>query len=315
MDVGYFFCQQMLLSVVPLLIVALGGIFSEKGGVLNFSLEGLMLAGAFAGAFFLRATQEAVSGNGMYFLALLVAGAAGMLTMILQGIAAINLNGEQIISGMAINLLIPALTIVIARAVIGVLQVGYRNVFRIPEVPFFSKIPVIGDIFFKNAYISTLVGLAVLILSIFVFKYTRFGMRLKACGEHPQAAATMGVNVKKTRYIGLLISGFLAGLGGLAFVVPNATEYSATVAGYGYLAVAVVIFGQWQPAHILWASLFFGAIKTLANVYTSIPILAGMGASNYLFKMTPYVATILVLLFTSRKSKQPAALGEPYDRA
>jgi simple sugar transport system permease protein len=313
MEPLYFFCQQMLLSIVPLLIVALAGIYSEKGGVLNFSLEGLMLIGAFCGAFFIHFMPESMSGNSAYLIALAIAGIAGAGTILLQGVAAIKLNGEQIISGMAINLLIPPLTIVIARAVIGILQVRYDNTFRIAEVPFFSKIPIIGDIFFKNTYISSLIGLVFLIVTVIVFKYSRFGMRLMACGEHPQAAAAVGINVARTRCIGVLISGFFSGLGGLAFVLPNAAEYSATVAGYGYLAVAVVIFGQWKPLPILFASLFFGALKTFASIYVSIPFFASHGTSSYIFKMTPYLATIVVLIFTSKKSGQPAALAKPYD--
>jgi simple sugar transport system permease protein len=314
MSLGIFFCQQMLLSVVPLLIVALAGSYSEKGGVLNFSLEGLMLIGGFSGAMFIHFTENVMSGNGQYMIALLLAGIAGMIVILLQGIAAIKFNSEQIISGMAINLMMPALTIVIARASIGVLQVRYSNTFRIEAVPGFSKIPIIGDIFFKNAYISTIIGIVFLIATILVFNKTKFGLHLKACGEHPQAAAAVGINVNRTRFIGVLISGFFGGLGGLAFVLPNAAEYSATVAGYGYLAVAVVIFGQWRPLPIFFASLFFGAVKTFANMYMSLPGIAGLGASSYIFKMTPYVATLIVLIFTSKKFRQPAALAQPYEQ-
>jgi len=310
-----FFCQQMLLSVIPLMIVALAGIYSEKGGVLNFSLEGLMLIGGFTGAMFIQATQGVMSGNGQYLIALILAGLSGILVMLLQGLSAIKLKGEQIISGMAINLLIPPLTVVIARATIGILQVQYNNTFLIAEVPGLSQIPLIGDIFFKNAYISTLIGICFLIVSIIVFRKTRFGLRLMACGEHPKAAASMGINVARTRLIGVIISGFFAGLGGLAFIVPSASEYSATVAGYGYLAVAVVIFGQWRPLPILFASVFFGAVKTLANIYTSIPILADSGTNSYIFKMLPYLATIIVLIFTSKRFHAPAALAKPYDEA
>ena len=313
MDSVVFFCQQMLLSAIPLMIVALAGIYSEKGGVLNFSLEGLMLIGAFTGALFIQSTQSFMSGNGQYFIALLIAGVFGMVVILLQALSAIKLKGEQIISGLAINLLIPPLTIVIARATIGVLQVRYDNTFRVSEVPFFSDIPLVGDIFFKNAYISTIIGVVFLIVSVIVFGKSRFGLRLMACGENPAAAASMGINVARTRLTGLLISGFFAGLGGLAFVVPNAAEYSATVVGYGYLAVAVVIFGQWKPLPILFASIFFGCVKTFANVYMIIPFLVEQGTNSYFFKMLPYLLTIVVLIFTSKRSRQPAALAKAYD--
>jgi len=313
MDNIIFFCQQMLLSAIPLMIVALAGIYSEKGGVLNFSLEGLMLIGAFTGALFIQSTQDFMSGNLQYLIALIIAGIFGMVVVLLQGLSAIKLKGEQIISGLAINLLIPPLTIVIARATIGVLQVRYNNTFRISEVPFLSDIPLIGSIFFKNAYISTIIGAAFLIVSVIVFNKTRFGLRLMACGENPAAAASMGINVARTRTKGLLISGFFAGLGGLAFVVPNAAEYSATVVGYGYLAVAIVIFGQWKPLPILFAAFFFGAVKTLANVYMIIPFLVEQGTNSYFFKMLPYLLTIAVLVITSKRSRQPAALAKAYD--
>ena len=311
-DSIYFFGQQMLLCFVPLMVVALGGMFSERCGIINFSLEGLMLAGAFAGAFFLRGTQEMLPGNLSYFLALMVAGCTGIAAMMLHSYASISRGGSQIISGMAVNLLMPALTIVLARAIIGVLQVDYRNRFINTEVPVFSDIPVIGPIFFKQAYISTLMGFVILAATVIVFKYLKFGMRLHAVGEHPHAAEALGINVARVRYAGTAISGFLAGLGGLAFIVPNASEYAASVAGYGYLAVAVVIFGQWRPMRIFWAAIFFGAMKTIANVYTIIPFFVELNFSVYVYKMIPYIATVIVLVFTSKRTKQPAALGIPF---
>ncbi len=311
----YFFGQQMLLCLVPLMIVALGGIYSERSGIINFSLEGLMLAGAFAGAFFLRGTQDILPGNVSYLLALIVAGLAGAIVMMMHSYSSISLGGSQIISGMAVNLLLPALTIVLARAILGVLQVGYTNRFLIPKIPVLSDIPIIGPIFFQQTYISMFVGFIMLIVTVICFKKTRFGMRLHAVGEHPQAAESLGIKVASTRYKATAISGFFAGLGGLAFIVPNASEYAASVAGYGYLACAVVIFGQWQPMRILWASIFFGFMKTIASVYTIIPFFIELGWSAYVYKAIPYIATIIILIFTSRKSKQPAALGVPYVRS
>jgi len=310
----FFFGQQMLLCFVPLMIVALAGVFSERSGVINFSLEGLMLGGAFAGAFFLRGMQEILPGNVAYLLALVVAGLAGIAVMMLHSYASVSLGGSQIISGMAVNLLMPALTIVLARAIIGVLQVDYRNRFIITEVPGLSEIPVIGPIFFRQAYISTLIGFIILVIVVIVFKKSRFGMRLHAVGEHPQAAESLGIKVAATRYKATAISGFLAGLGGLAFIVPNASEYAASVAGYGYLAVAVVIFGQWQPMRIFWAAMFFGFMKTIASIYTIIPFFVELGWSAYVYKMIPYIATVVVLIFTSRKSRQPASLGIPHNQ-
>ena len=310
-----FFSQQLLLCFVPLMIVALAGIYSERSGVLNFSLEGLMLGGAFAGALFLRGMESFLPGNAAYILALIVAGLAGIIVMMLHAYASISLGGNQIISGMAVNLLMPALTIVLARAIVGVLQVNYTNRFIVTAVPVLSDIPIIGPIFFKQAYISTLIGFVILIITIIVFKYSRFGMRLHSVGENPHASESLGINVTKMRYKATAISGFFAGLGGLAFIVPNASEYAASVAGYGYLACAVIIFGQWRPVRILWAAIFFGAMKTLASTYTIIPFFVSLGFSNYIYKMIPYLATIIVLIFTSRKSRQPASLGIPFNKS
>jgi simple sugar transport system permease protein len=307
----YFIVQQTLICAIPLLIVATAGIFSEKGGILNFSLEGIMLAGAFVGTYYLHGTENGTQGD--YLLALLLAGVAGTVIILPHAISSISLKGDQIISGMAINLLVPAATVIIARALIGRLQIAFTNTYMIREVPAFSHIPIIGDMFFKNTYISNLLGPIIILAAVFVFNKTRFGAHLKACGENPQAAASTGINVTKIRYIGVLVSGFIGGVGGLIFIVPNATEYASTVAGYGYLAVAVVIFGQWNPLRILFAAVFFGFMKTLANIYTIIPILVYLEISTNLYKMIPYLATIILLFVITKRSAQPRALGVIYD--
>ena len=143
---------------------------------------------------------------------------------------------------------------------------------------------------------------------------TKFGLRLRACGEHPQAADSVGINVYRMRYAGVLLSGALAGLGGLIFVVPTSTSFDATVSGYGFLALAVLIFGQWKPKRILFAAFFFGLMKTLAATYTSIPFLFNLGIPTNIYKMIPYVATLLVLALTSKRSQAPKASGIPYDK-
>jgi len=311
MNTFYFVCQQTIVFMVPLIIVACAGIFSERGGVLNFSLEGIMLAGAFCGALFLRGINDGT--NLHYIAALFVAGLGGVFVILFHAIAAISFRGNQIVSGMAINLLVPPLTIVLGRSLVGTLQIVFANTFIIREVPGLSRIPIIGDIFFRQAYISNLLGLIVLFVAIFVMNKSKFGIHLRACGENPQAAASMGINVTRTRYIGVLISGFIGGMGGLAFIIPNATEYAATVAGYGYLAVGVVIFGQWNPTKMLLAALFFGFMKTISTIYSTIPFLAGLGLTKYWYSMVPYLATIVVLVFTSRRSGEPRALGQVFE--
>ena len=143
---------------------------------------------------------------------------------------------------------------------------------------------------------------------------TRFGLRLRACGEHPQAADSVGINVYRMRYAGTLISGALAGIGGLVFVIPTSTNFNATVSGYGFLALAVLIFGQWKPGRILFAALFFGLMKTIAATYSVIPGLVALNIPSDIYKMIPYIATLVVLAFTARNSQAPRAEGIPYDK-
>ncbi len=316
MSTVYFILQQTMYCMIPLLMVALAGMFSEKGGVQNIALEGLMMTGAFSGVFFIKIIQENTGYSGQWLLvaAVIVAGIVAMAVSLLHAFVSINLSAHQVISGTSINLLIPAITILLAKRTLGVLQVSYQNTFRITEVPILSKIPVIGDIFFKNTYITAYIGFFLLIVASIVIYRTKFGVRLLACGENPHAADSVGINVSKIRYAGVLISGFLAGAGGVAFMVSGSTEYSANIAGYGFLSLAVLVFGQWKPRRILFASFFFGFLKVLASVYTSIPAIRDLGISGYAYKMLPYVATLIVLAITSSKAAAPAALGQPYDK-
>jgi simple sugar transport system permease protein len=151
-------------------------------------------------------------------------------------------------------------------------------------------------------------------VSVIVLYRTRFGLRLRACGEHPHAADSVGINVYKMRYAGVAISGGLAGLGGLVFVIPTSTQFNATVSGYGFLALAVMIFGQWKPMRVLFAAFFFGLMKTVASAYSVIPILNTLGIPSDVFKMVPFIATLIVLAFSSKSSQAPKAVGVPYDK-
>lgn len=315
MDTIYFVAQQTMFFAIPLLIVALGGMFSERSGVVNIALEGIMVFGAFTSILFINTLQTVMEGQLLLILAIIVAGLAGMLISLLHAYASINMKANQVISGTAINMLTPAMAVYIARTVQNVQQIGFKNTFRIKSVFLLGDIPVIGKLFFQNTYITTFLGLAILITSSVVLYRTRFGLRLRACGEHPHAADSVGINVYKMRYAGVIISGLLAGIGGLVFVIPTSTNFSATVAGYGFLALAVLIFGQWKPRRILFAAFFFGLMKTIAATYSGIPLLSNLGIPNTLYKMTPFIATLVVLTFTSRKSQAPKASGIPYDKS
>ena len=314
MDLIFFLVQKTMLFAIPLLVVGLGGMFSERSGIVNIALDGIMIFGAFCSVLFLNFAQDYMSGQLLLLIAILIAGVAGILISLLHAYASINLNADQVISGTAINMLAPAVAIYVARMIQGVQQISFDNTFRVREVPLLSDIPLIGPMFFKNAYITTYLGFAILAVAAVVLYRTRFGLRLRACGEHPQAADSVGINVYKMRYAGVLISGFLGGLGGLIFVVPTSTEFNSTVSGYGFLALAVMIFGNWKPLPILGAALFFGFMKTIAAAYSGIPWLLELNLDSAFFKMTPFVATMIVLAFTSKRSQAPRAEGIPYDK-
>jgi simple sugar transport system permease protein len=314
MNVVFTVFQQTMFFTIPLLIVALGGMFSERSGIINIALEGIMIMGAFVSILFINLTQGVLSGQVQLLLAVVIAAIAGMLFSLLHAFASINMKADQTISGTALNLFAPAFAIFFARILQGVQQIQFNNTFRIESVPVLGSIPIIGDLFFKNTYITTYIGFVILVVSTIVLYKTKFGLRLRACGEHPQAADSVGINVYKMQYAGVLISGAFAGIGGLVFVVPTSTNFNATVAGYGFLALAVLIFGQWNPTKILFASLFFGLLKTVAASYSGIPVLATLGVPSYIYKMIPYITTLIVLVFTSKNSQAPRAEGIPYDK-
>ena len=314
MSVIYFIFQQTMLFTIPLMIVALGGMFSERSGVVNIALEGIMTMGAFTGILFLNMTGGRMSGQMQLLLAILISTATGAVFAFFHAYASINMKANQTISGTALNMFAPAFAIFVARVIQGVQQIQFNNTFRIESVPLLGSIPFFGPLLFRNTYITTYLGVAILILSTLVLYRTRFGLRLRSCGEHPQAADAAGINVSRMQYAGVLISGVLGGLGGLVFVVPTSTNFNADVAGYGFLALAVLIFGQWKPVKIMWASLFFGLMKAVAAAYSGIPFLAATGIPSYVYKMIPYLATLIVLVFTSRNSQAPRASGVPYDK-
>ncbi len=314
MNTLYFLVQQTMYFSIPLLIVALGGMFAERSGVVNIALEGIMIMGAFSSILFISLVQEYLPGQPILLLAILVAAATGILISLAHAYASINMKADQVISGTAINMFAPAFAIYVARMIRTVQQIPFVNQFRIDSVPVLGKIPVIGGLFFQNTYITTYLGFAILFVSWLVLYKTRFGLRLRSCGEHPQAADSVGINVYRMRYAGVAISGALAGIGGLVFVIPTSTNFNATVAGYGFLALAVLIFGQWKPAKILMAAFFFGLMKTIASAYSGIPLLVALKIPNDIYKMIPYVATLIVLAFTSKNSQAPKAEGIPYDK-
>ncbi|HCI64330.1 MAG TPA: sugar ABC transporter permease [Clostridiales bacterium] len=338
-----FIIQQTLLYAVPLMIVALAGVFAERSGIINLALEGIMIFGAFIGVFFVRSMQNldvfvnaARQGNwltlqGLEILAMLASAAMGALFSLLLSFASINLKADQTIGGTALNLMAPALVLFLIRIIDGQnildMKTGdsatwfmlKKSTFGIPKS---QDIGFLGETFLNKVYLATYICILLFtVMSILLYK-TRFGLRLRACGENPQAADSLGINVYKMRYAGTTISGALAGMGGFVYALTttNCTS-NGDVAGFGFLALAVMIFGNWEPLNIAGASLLFGLFKCIAAAYSSIDInadgvymLAEIGISSHLYRMLPYLVTLVVLAFTSRKSRAPKAEGIPYDK-
>ena len=306
-----------LFVAIPLLVVALAGLFSERSGVTNIALEGIMIIGAFTSAYFMGLIYEktGLDGNVLFFIGMLIAMSFGMIFSILHAYASVSMKADQIISGTALNLFAPAFAVFIAQSLTGYSKVSYpSNTFFIRET-FLSDIPILGPIIFTKTWMSVYVGFFLLIIAYIVLYKTRFGLRLRSCGEFPQASDAAGVNVKKMRYAGVLISGALAGLGGLFYIVPITGNYDANfgVYGYGFLALAVLISGQWKPFRILFIALLFGFVSKIASMTILIPFIYDMKLPTEILNALPFFVTLIVLAFTSKNSQAPRAVGEPYD--
>ena len=338
-----FLIRQTLIYAVPLMVVALAGVFAERSGIINLALEGIMIFGAFIGVLFVRLVQQwgwfdaaKAAGNwgslqGFLMLSMLVAAAFGALFSLLLAFAAINLKADQTIGGTALNLMAPALVLFLIRLLANqnTLQMDNGDAaswFMIKKTMLgFDKkadIGFLGDTFLNKVYLSTYLCILVfVILSIILYK-TRFGLRLRSCGENPQAADSLGINVVKMRYSGVVISGALAGMGGFVYALTTANcSANGDVAGFGFLALAVMIFGNWKPLNIAGAALLFGLFKCIAASYSSIDIngdgvywLSTIGLNANFYRLLPYLITLLVLAFTSKSSRAPKAEGIPYDK-
>ena len=296
---------------MPLLITSLGGLFSERSGVVNIGLEGLMVVGGFASAAATVGLEPSLGGAAIW-VSLLVAMVIGALFSVLHAFASINLNANQVISGTAINMIAGAVTVFLARTITGSGNIQLTNGIPRFDVPFLVDIPLIGKLFFYQTYGTTWLILAILALGAFVLYKTAFGLRLRACGEHPHAADAAGINVFKVRYGAVMISGALAGLGGATILVTYSGEFSGSVAGMGFLALAALIFGQWKPLGVLGATFFFGFAATLANASQAEPALQAI--PEVILKVFPYVVTLLALILFSKSTQAPRAAGEPFEK-
>ena len=339
-----FLIRSTLIYAIPLMIVALAGVFAERSGVINLALEGIMIFGAFIGVAFVRlmqswgwfdAAKEAgtwMTLQGYLMLAMLVSAILGSVFSLLLAFAAINLRADQTIGGTALNMLAPAFVLFFVRIIakqntllllsgdspswlmIKKTMLGYDKK---------AKLGFFGQTFLDKVYLTTYICIIIfIVLSIILYK-TRFGLRLRSCGENPQAADSLGINVYKMRYAGVCISGALAGMGGFVYATTTANcSANGDVAGLGFLALAVMIFGNWKPLNIALGALLFGLFKCIAASYSTLDIngdgvyaLANAGISSHLYRLLPYVITLLVLAFTSKSSRAPKAEGIPYDKS
>ena len=312
-----FLIQKTLVYAIPLLIVALAGVLAERSGVINIALDGMMIFGAFVGAIFVSAMQRANLLDGhpqiMYILAMLVSAAAGAIFSLLLSFSAINLKADQTIGGTALNMLAPALCNTFALALFMQEKIEMPKSTNYAFVN--SDLNGFLRIFADKAYISTYIAIVIFILlSLWLYK-TKTGLRMRACGEHPQAAASVGVNVYKMRYLGTTISGALAGLGGYIYIATvSGGTAEASVAGMGFLALAIMIFGNWKPGGIAFGSLLFGFLTCLGVVSDRISFMKSWNLPMYFYNILPYVIVLVVLALTAKKSGCPKAEGIPYDK-
>ena len=306
--------QYTLIFASVLMLVALGGCFAEHSGVINLGLEGIMVIGALGGALMMRYAPAGTPAFLMILLVLLAAVLFGLLYSSLLAVAAINFKADQTIVGTALNMLGTAAATVIVKAI---------NTAANPD-DVSSTIQYVNQ---KKAFIVNigsfqfnwfmLIAVIALIVAYVTLYKTRFGLRLMACGEHPQAADSVGINVYKMRWAGVLISGIYGGLGGICYILAGVSEWKFEngVAGFGFLALAVMIFGQWKPQRIALSALLFGLFRALSNVYTGFGFLAALNIPGTVYNMMPYIVSLIVLAFTSKTSRAPKAEGIPYDKS
>lgn len=305
--------QYTLIFASVLILVALGGCFAEHSGVINLGLEGIMVLGALGGALVMKYLPAGTSPFVMIVLTLLGSIALGVLFSALLAVACINFKADQTIVGTALNMLGVAAATVIVKAINT--AANPDDVSSTIQYATAKKAFLVNIGGFEFNWFM-LVAIIALILAYITLYKTKFGLRLMACGEHPQAADSVGINVYKMRWAGVLISGMLGGLGGICYILAGVSEWKFEngVAGFGFLALAVMIFGQWKPTRIALAALLFGLFRALSNVYFGFDFLVNLHIPGSVYNMLPYIISLIVLAFTSKKSRAPKAEGIPYDK-
>ena len=304
--------QYTLIFSSVLILVALGGCISEHSGVINLGLEGIMVIGALGGALMMRFCQTE-SAFVMVLLVILAAAFFGLVYSALLGVACINFKADQTLVGTALNLLGTAAATVFVKA----LNTSMNPDDHSSEIEYVRarKMFITNINGFEFNWFMLIAVIAVIVVAVMLYR-ARFGLRLMACGEHPQAADSVGINVYKMRWAGVLLSGILGGLGGICYILAGVSiwKFENGVAGFGFLALAVMIFGQWKPGRIALAALLFGLFRALSNTYVGFPSLAALNLPGNVYNMMPYIVSLIVLALTSKNSRAPKAEGIPYDK-
>ena len=328
MDTFVILIQYTILYSIPLMIVALGGVFSERSGIINLALEGEMIFGAFISAvitkLIIRANPALATSQWLLILGIIIAGISGGLFSLLLSFSAIRLKADQTIGGTALNLLAPAIVCTFGLIIFNSEKVatGARFVIissqyseAMQNAMFNSWFGPILRILFDRLYLSTYIVIVIFIaLSIWLYK-SKIGTHIRACGEHPSACDSVGIDVVKMRYLGTTIGGFLAGIGGYVYIVACcAATAESSVAGLGFLALAIMIFGNWNPIFISLGALLFGFLKCIGVLSSQISFLNSLNLSMYFYNIIPYLIVLIVLILSRRKSGAPKAEGIPYDK-
>ncbi|MBQ9557284.1 MAG: ABC transporter permease [Clostridia bacterium] len=307
--------QYTLLYSSVLILVALGGCFSEHSGVINLGLEGTMVMGALGGALTMHFMPN-LPPFLMIVMVILISMTVGLIYSLLLAVASVSFKADQTIVGTAMNMLAVAAATVIVKAVNSSFNPNNPSAelkYHEQRTAFIVRIGKSGGFEFNWFMLVTVI----ILVAAYVLLYkTKFGLRLMACGEHPQAAASVGINVFKMRYAGVMISGLLGGLGGIVYIASadSMWKFSNGVLGFGFLALAVMIFGQWKPQRIALAALVFGFFRALSSVNVGIDFIKALNIPDSVYKMLPYIISLVVLALTSKKSRAPKAEGIPYDK-
>lgn len=311
--------------MIPLMLGALAGAYSEHSGIINLALDAEMIMGAFIGCIFCKGLIEsgafASNSQWLYLLAMIISSLAGAIFSLLLSFSAIKMKADQTIGGTALNMLAPALVLTLGLLFLDGESIKSGAMFSLNYSTYSNeafgqavKTNPFLSFFFNETYISTYIVIVLfIILSIWLYK-SKTGTHLRACGEHPQAAASVGINVIKMRYLGTTLSGAMAGLAGFIYIATQAgTRAESSVGGLGFLALAIMIFGNWHPLWIALGSFLFGFLKRLSVIYIKIQFLNALPLPAYFYNMLPYIIVLIVLVATHKKSGCPKAEGIPYE--